>query len=276
MWTQIVGKTRMVLTPLQNHWWNVPLYVTARGLTTSPIPFGGKTFEIEFDFLAHQLSIQTSGGLKHSLPLRPCSVADFYRAYMDALRSLGIEVRIDRVPAEFADATPYDHDHHHASYDKKHVENFHHALVNTDQVLKRFRSHFLGKCSPVHLFWGSFDLAVTFFSGRPAPQPPDVDSIMREAYSHEVISFGFWPGDLNFPEAAFYSYTKPAPEGIDKQIIRPQAAYWDKKMGEFILRYNDARASDAPHQAILDFCQSAYEAGANLARWDRNALERQR
>lgn len=276
MWTQIVGKTRMVLTPLQNHWWNVPLYVTARGLTTSPIPFGAKTFEIEFDFLAHQLSIQTSDGLKHSLPLRPCSVADFYRAYVDTLRSLGIEVHIDRVPAEFADATPYDQDHHHASYDKKHVENFHQVLVNTDQLLKRFRSHFLGKSSPVHFFWGSFDLAVTFFSGRPALQPPDVDSIMREAYSHEVISFGFWPGDLNFPEAAFYSYTKPAPEGIDKQIIRPQAAYWDKKMGEFILRYNEARASDPPHQAILDFCQSAYEAGANLARWDRNALERQR
>ena len=274
MWTQIVGKTRMVLTPLQNHWWNVPLYVTPRGLSTSPVPFGRKTFEVEFDFLVHQLSIETSDGLEHKLPLKACSVADIYWKYMDGLRSLGIEVHIDRLPAEFADTTPYDQDHHHASYDKKYVENFHQVLVNADQVLKQFRSRFLGKCSPVHFFWGSFDLAVTFFSGRPSPQPPDADSITREAYSHEVISFGFWPGDLNFPAAAFYSYTKPAPEGIDKQTIRPEAAYWDTKMGEFILKYDDARAAPAPDQAILDFCQSAYEAGANLARWDRNVLER--
>ena len=280
MWTQSVGKTRMALTPLQNHWWNVPLYVTPRGLSTSPIPFERKTFrgtfEVEFDFIAHRLAIGTSEGAEHGIPLFPRSVADFYNEYMAGLRSLGIEVNIDLEPAEFADTTPFDQDHHHASYDKKHVESFHRILVNTDQVLKRFRSGFLGKCSPVHFFWGSFDLAVTFFSGRAAPLPENVDSITREAYSHEVISFGFWPGDPNFPQAAFYSYTKPAPAGFEKQALRPDAAYWDTKMGEFLLKYDDARATHAPDQAIVDFCQSAYEAGANLAHWDRNALERRR
>ncbi|HEV3038121.1 MAG TPA: DUF5996 family protein [Candidatus Angelobacter sp.] len=274
MWTQIVGKTRMALTPLQNHWWNVPLYVTPRGLTTSPIPFERKTFEVEFDFITHNLVIKTSDGAQHAIPLIPRSVADFYNEYMACLRSLGIKVSIHLEPAEFPDTTPFDQDHHHASYDKKYVENLHRILVNTDQVLKKFRSHFLGKCSPVHFFWGSFDLAVTFFSGRSAPLPENVDSITREAYSHEVISFGFWPGDLNFPEAAFYSYTKPAPAGIEKQAVQPNAAYWDTKMGEFMLKYEDVRAASAPDQAIVDFCRSAYEAGANLANWDRKALER--
>jgi hypothetical protein len=274
MWTQIVGKTRMALTPLQNHWWNVPLYVTPRGLTTSPISFERKTFEVEFDFITHNLVIKTSDGAQHAIPLIPRSVADFYNEYMACLRSLGIKVSIHLEPAEFPDTTPFDQDHHHASYDKKYVENLHRILVNTDQVLKKFRSHFLGKCSPVHFFWGSFDLAVTFFSGRSAPLPENVDSITREAYSHEVISFGFWPGDLNFPEAAFYSYTKPAPAGIEKQAVQPNAAYWDTKMGEFMLKYEDVRAASAPDQAIVDFCRSAYEAGANLANWDRKALER--
>ncbi|HEV2963762.1 MAG TPA: DUF5996 family protein [Candidatus Angelobacter sp.] len=276
LWAQMAGKTRMALTPLQNHWWNVPLYVTPRGLNTSPIPYGRKTFEVDFDFIAHKLAIKASDGVEHGIPMFPRSVADFYKEYMACLRSLGIEVNINREPAEFPDTTPFDQDHHHASYDKKHVENFHHILVNTDQVLKRFRSRFLGKCSPVHFFWGSFDLALTFFSGRPAPLPENVDSITREAYSHEVISFGFWPGDVNFPQAAFYSYTKPAPAGLEKQALRPAAAYWDTKMGEFLLKYDDVRAASIPDQAILDFCQSTYEAGANLARWDRNALERPR
>jgi len=271
-----VGKTRMALTPLQNHWWNVPLYVTARGLNTSPIPFERKTFEVEFDFIAHRLAIRASEGAEHGIPLVPRSVADFYNEYMTCLRSLGIEVNINPEPAEFADTTPFDQDHHHASYDKNHVEGFHRILVNTDQVFKRFRSHFLGKSSPVHFFWGSFDLAVTFFSGRPASLPDNVDSITREAYSHEVISFGFWPGDLSFPQAAFYSYTKPAPAGLEKQTVRPDAAYWDTKMGEFLLKYDDVRAANTPGQAIVDFCQSTYEAGATLAHWDRNALERRR
>jgi hypothetical protein len=195
---------------------------------------------------------------------------------MACLRSLGIEVSINRIPAEFSDTTLFDQDHHHASYDTKAVEIFRRILINTDQILKRFRSRFLGKSSPVHFFWGSFDLAVTFFSGRTAPLPDDADSITREAYSHEVISFGFWPGDPAFPQAAFYSYTKPAPAGLDKQTVRPDMAYWDQKMGEFILKYDDARAAQSPNQAILDFCQSTYEAGANLAQWDRHALERRR
>jgi hypothetical protein len=280
MWTQIVGKTRMALTPLQNHWWNVPLYVTSSGLSTSPIPFGRKTFretvEVEFDFIAHKLNVRTSEGKEYRIPLFPRSVADFYSEYMACLRSLGIEVSINRIPAEFSDTTLFDQDHHHASYDTKAVENFRRILINTDQILKRFRSRFLGKSSPVHFFWGSFDLAVTFFSGRTAPLPDDADSITREAYSHEVISFGFWPGDPAFPQAAFYSYTKPAPAGLDKQTVRPDMAYWDQKMGEFILKYDDARAAQSPNQAILDFCQSTYEAGANLAQWDRHALERRR
>ncbi|HXB20574.1 MAG TPA: DUF5996 family protein [Candidatus Solibacter sp.] len=276
MWTQIVGKTRLVLTPLQNHWWNVPLYVTARGLSTSPIPYERMTFEMEFDFIEHQLDVRTTEGKHHSIPLFPRSVADFYGEYMACLRSLGIQVNINRTPAEFSDTTPFDQDHHHASYDTKHVENFRRILVNTDQILKEFRSRFLGKCSPVHFFWGSFDLAVTCFSGRTASLPANVDSITREAYSHEVISFGFWPGDQGFQEPAFYSYTKPAPPGLEKEIVRPEMAHWDPKMGEFILKYDDARTTKSPDQALMDFCQSTYEAGANLAHWDRKALERQR
>jgi hypothetical protein len=268
MWTQIVGKTRLALTPLENHWWNVTLYVTARGLTTSPIPFGRHTFEVEFDLIAHQLLIRTSEGAERIISLFPRSVADFYGEYMACLRSLGIEVRLYLTPAEFEDATPFDRDFHHASYDAKHVESFRRILTGADRVFKEFRARFLGKCSPVQFFWGSFDLAVTRFSGRICPLPENVDAITREAYSHEVISCGFWPGDRKFPHAAFYSYTKPAPLGIEK------AAHWDGQLGEFILKYDDARAAESPDQAILDFCQDSYEAGANLAGWDRDALER--
>ncbi len=275
MWTQIVGKTRLALTPLQNHWWNVPLYVTPRGLNTSPIPLERKTFDAEFDFISHKLALRTSEGQERIMPLFPRSVADFYREYMACLQSLGIEVSIYRKPVEFSDTTPFDQDHHHASYDAARVVDFHRILVNVDQALKKFRSRFLGKCSLVHFFWGSFDLAVTYFSGRPAQLPPDADSITREAYSHEVISFGFWPGDATFPQAAFYSYTKPAPAGLEKQTVRPDTAYWDTTMGEFFLKYDDVRTAKSPEQAVLDFCQSTYEAGANLAHWDRNALERQ-
>jgi hypothetical protein len=194
MWTQIVGKTRLALTPLENHWWNVPLYVTPRGLSTSPIPIRRETFEVEFDFLAHKLSVRTSRGEERSLDLFPRSVADFYAEYMAVLRSLGIEVKIRAIPDEFDDNTPFDKDQHHASYDAAHVENFRRILVNVDRIFKEFRSRFLGKCSPVHFFWGSFDLAVTRFSGRRAQLAPNADRITREAYSHEVISCGFWPG----------------------------------------------------------------------------------
>jgi Family of unknown function (DUF5996) len=275
MWAQIVGKTRMALTPFENHWWNVTFHVTPRGLHTPPIPFRHETFEIEFDFIAHQLAVRTSEGAEHRIPLFPRSVADFYSEYMACLRSLGIDVSFDLIPAEFDDTTPYDQDRHHASYDTKHVESFRRVLINADRILKRFRTRFIGKCSPVHFFWGSFDLAVTRFSGRPAALPKEADHMTREAYSHEVISCGFWPGDRRFRNAAFYSYTVPAPPGIEKEEVRPGAAGWDPQLGEFILKYDEVRAAGAPEDAILDFCQSTYEAGARLAHWDRNVLERQ-
>jgi hypothetical protein len=274
MWTQIVGKTRLALTPLENQWWNVALYVTPCGLTTSPIPFHHSSFEAEFDFIEHKLALRTSAGQAATVRLYPRAVADFYREYMAILRSLGIEVSIYRKPVEFDDGTPFDQDHHHASYDTKVVENLREALVGIDRTFKEFRSRFIGKCSPVHFFWGSFDLAVTRFSGRPAPVAPDADPITREAYSHEVISCGFWPGDRRFKHAAFYSYTAPVPPGLAHEIVRPAAAYWEPQLGEFILKYEDVRASASPGQAILEFCQSTYEAGAKLAKWDRDALER--
>ncbi len=274
MWTQIVGKTRMVLTPPVNHWWHATLYVTPRGLMTSSIPYQGKTFEIEFDFIFHRLTLRTSDGRERVIPLYARSVADFYAEYMAALRSLGIEVKINRIPSEFDDPTPFDADQHHASYNKEYVERFHRILIHSDRLLKQFRGAFQGKCSPVHFFWGSFDLAVTRFCGRSAPQQPAVDSMTREAYSHEVISCGFWPGDRRFKHPAFYAYTAPKPDGMDKEPIRPQAAYWDNQLGLFILKYEDVRAADSPENAVLDFCQSTYEAGANVAKWERDVLER--
>jgi hypothetical protein len=274
MWTQIVGKTRLALTPLENHWWNVPLYVTPRGLTTSAIPYGPGAFAVDFDFIAHELWIRTSADREVSMRLYPRSVADFYTQYMAALRSLGIEVHIHRVPCEFDDLTPFDQDQHHASYDAEYVDRFRRILIQCERVFKEFRSPFLGKCSPVHFFWGSFDLAVTRFSGRTAPQKEGVDRVTREAYSHEVTSCGFWPGDRRFKEAAFYAYSAPSPPGLEAEPVRPDAAYWDRQLGEFILKYDDVRTAAAPDQSILDFCESAYEAGAKLAQWDRAHLER--
>ena len=274
MWTQIVGKTRMALAPLENHWWNVPLYVTPRGLGTSAVPWKSGVFSIEFDLVAHQLLFHSSGGVQHSIRLFPRSVADFYAEYMAALRSLEIEVRIYKVPVEFDDVTPFDQDRHHASYDTGYVERFHHILIHADRIFKQFRSRFLGKSSPVHFFWGSFDLAVTRFSGRRAPEREGVDPVTREAYSHEVTSCGFWPGSRVFPHAAFYAYSAPVPPGLEKEPVRPPAAGWDSTLGEFIFKYEDARLGPAPDQAILDFCQSAYEGGANLAKWDRSSFER--
>jgi len=271
MWTQIVGKTRLALSPPQNHWWHVPLYVTPRGLYTSPIPSGKLTFDAEFDFVAHELVIRTSSGITRSMRLHPRSVADFYTEYMAVLRSLGIELKIYRKPQEFDDTTPFDEDHHHASYDQEYVERFRGILVNSDRVLREFRARFLGKCSPVHFFWGSFDLAVTRFSGKAVPQAETVDRVTREAYSHEVISCGFWPGDRRFRQPAFYAYTIPAPAGLAREPVSGGA--WNAQLGEFIFNYDDARQRDAPGKAILDFCQTTYEAGAKLAGWDRNALE---
>jgi hypothetical protein len=267
MWAQIVGKTRLALSPPQNHWWHVPLYVTPRGLSTSPIPFGNLTFEVEFDFVAHEAAIRTSVGHGRGIPLYPRSVADFYAEYMACLRALGIEVTISLSPEEFDDTTPFDEDRHHASYDPEYVERFRRILIQSDSVLKKFRARFLGKSSPVHFFWGSFDLAVTRFSGQLCTPPVKPDPIMSEAYSHEVISCGFWPGDRKFKHPAFYAYALPARPGIDKEPS------WNTQMGEFILEYEAIREAEAPERAILDFCQTTYEAAAKLAQWDRQALE---
>lgn len=274
MWTQIVGKTRMALTPLHNHWWNVTLFVTPRGLRTPPILYGRETFDMEFDFVAHRLIISMSGGNQQRILLFPRSVADFYAEYVKCLRSLGIEVSINVVPVEFDDTTPFNEDRHHASYEKTFVESFRRILINSDQVLNKFRARFLGKSSPVHFFWGSFDLAVTRFSGRRAPPRPEADAVTREAYSHEVISCGFWPGDRRFRQAAFYAYAAPSPAGLDQEAVRPRMAHWDAQLSEFILRYEDLRTTPSPETALLEFCQSTYEAAAKLAAWERAALER--
>ncbi len=274
MWTQIVGKTRMALEPRQNHWWNVVLYVTPVGLTTTAMPYRGRSFIVDFDFVMHRLMIQTSDGRAQILRLGPRSVADFYKEYMASLAMLGIEVKIDRTPSEFDDTTPYDEDSHHAAYDRAQVEDFQQILLHSDRLFKKFRTRFLGKASPVHFFWGSFDLAVTRFSGKAAPMKPDADSMTREAYSHEVSSCGFWPGNRQYRNAAFYAYTAPAPDGYARHPIRPAAAAWDNTFGEFLLKYDDVRSLPDPEAAVLDFCQSAYEGAAILGKWDRPALER--
>jgi hypothetical protein len=274
LWTQIVGKTRLALTPLVNHWWNVPLYVTPRGLATSAIPYHGRSFDIEFDLVDHLLRLRTNDGSVGVIALFPRSVADFYAEYRACLRSQGIEVSIWPRPVEFDDPTPFDEDRHHAAYDVPQVESFHRILVAADGALGRFRSRFLGKCSPVHFFWGSFDLAVSRFSGRRAPERPGVDRITHEAYSHEVSSCGFWPGDRRFPHAAFYAYTAPTPDGLGDAAVGPPPARWEPGLAEFVLRYEDVRGLPSPDAAILEFCQSSYEAGATLAGWNRVALER--
>ncbi len=274
MWTQIVGKIRMSLTPLVNHWWNVPLYVTARGLTTSRIPCGDRAFELRFDFLAHQLILETSEGLIKTLPLRPQTVADFYAECMSLLRSAGIAVKIWHMPVEVPNPIPFDEDRVHASYDAEKVERFWRILLSVNAVFYQFRSEFIGKVSPVHFFWGSFDLAVSRFSGRRAPERPGADSITREAYSHEVSSVGFWPGSGAIANPAFYSYAAPAPQGFAGAGVQPAAARYDQGMGEFLLMYDDVRLSSSPSAALLAFCRSTYQAAAELAHWDRNALER--
>ncbi|HLF83922.1 MAG TPA: DUF5996 family protein [Blastocatellia bacterium] len=272
MWTQIVGKIRLTLTPLENHWWNSVLYVTSRGLTTSPIAYGIRTFEIDFDFIDHRLLVRTNDGAIKSLALEPRSVADFYAELMDTLRSLAIEVHIHAKPDEVAEPIPFAEDYKHASYDAEYANRFWRILVQTDRVFKQFRSRFIGKCSPVHFFWGSFDLAVTRFSGRRAPERPEADAITREAYSHEVISHGFWPGGGAVDAPVFYSYTAPAPAGLDKEPIHPGS--YSAEMSEFILPYDYVRQSASPDESLLEFMQSTYEAGARLANWDRAALER--
>ena len=274
MWTQIIGKVRLTLSPFENHWWNVALYVTARGLTTSPMPYRGSTFEVDFDFIDHNLLIQTSDGTSKTMPLISRSVADFYQEFMTSLRALQIEVTINTLPSEVTNPIHCDQDFVHASYDPEYANRFWRILVQTATVMQRYRSRFIGKSSPVHFFWGGFDLALTFFSGRRAPERSDEDHMQREAMSHEEISCGFWPGDERFPEPAFYSYTSPAPPGLESSSFRPAEAFYDPHLGEFLLRYDDVRKSGSPDQALLDFFQSTYDAGATLAHWDRAGLER--
>jgi hypothetical protein len=275
MWSQIVGKVRLKLCPLVNHWWNVPFYLTARGLTTSPMPYWQgtilRTIEVRFDFISHQLLLETSEGRVITLALQPQSVAEFYQKFMAAL---AVACKISTRPCEIADPIPFEQDHVHASYDPEAVNKFWRILVWTDQVLKEFRSGFIGKASPVHFFWGAFDLAVTRFSGRRAPERPGADSITKEGYSHEVSSAGFWPGGGDIAGPAFYSYAAPEPAGFAERKVRPQAAFYHPQLKEFLLMYDDVRTAADPKAALLEFLQSTYDTAADLGNWDRKNLER--
>ena len=273
MWTQIVGKIRLAMSPHLNHWWECPLYVNARGLTTSPIPYAKGAFEIQFDFIDHKLDVASSGGETKSMPLRPRTVADFHNEIFLLLKSLGIDAKIWNMPVEIPNPIRFEQDRIHNAYDPEAVNAFYRILVNVDCIFKEFRSRFLGKVSPVHFFWGSFDLAVTRFSGRRAPERPEADKVTRDAYSHEVSSVGFWPGGGEINGAAFYSYAAPQPAGFGERPVRPAAAYYYEQRGEFLLMYDNLRASDSPRSALLDFCQSTYDAAAVLGNWDRANLE---
>jgi len=277
MWTQVVGKVRLAQAPHVNHWWQVPLYVTARGLTTSPMPYGERTFQVDFDFISHRLLIETTDGDSREMRLAPRTVADFYREFMSALRSLGLEVKIWTTPVEVANPVPFEEDETHAAYDAEYANRFWRVLVQADRVLHKFRSRFLGKCSPVHFFWGSFDLAVTRFSGRRAPQHPGApgvpDFITREAYSHEVSSAGLWPGGDALPQPIFYAYAYPEPEGFKDYSVRPDEAYYNTDFREFVLPYEAVRRAADRDRALLEFLQTTYEAAADPGRWDRASLE---
>ena len=278
MWTQIVGKIRLAQAPMMNHWWQVPLYVTCRGLTTSPIPYGARSFAIDFDFIDHALKIQTSDGASDGFPLRPLSVAEFYRDIMGRLQALGLGIRIWPVPVEIAQPIPFAADHEHRAYDAEHAQRFWRILVQADRVLGAFRARFCGKVSPVHFFWGSFDLAVTRFSGRPAPPHPGApnvaDRVTREAYSDEVSSCGFWPGGPGMEQPIFYAYAYPPPPGFAAAPVRPSAAFYSREMGEFVLPYDAVRQAASPDETLLAFAQSTYDAAAQLGQWDRARLER--
>ena len=278
MWTQIVGKVRLTLTPWLNHSWHVVLYVTARGLTTSPIAHGRRSFEIDFDFVDHQLVIKPTDGATRTIPLQPMTVAAFYHQVIAALDEMNLPVRISATPNEVEQATPFATDREHASYDPDYANRFWRVLLQSDRVFKEFRSEFIGKCSPVHFFWGSFDLAVTRFSGRTAPPHPGgvpnlPDDVAREAYSHEVSSCGFWSGSEAMPQPVYYSYAYPAPAGFEDAQVLPAAASWNATLREFILPYDDVRSAASPDETLLQFMRSTYEAAARLGNWDRAALE---
>jgi len=274
MWTQIVGKIRLALVALENHWWNATLYVTSRGLTTSLMPHGRCGLQIDFDFIDHVLVVRTTDAEVRQIRRSPRSVAESYVELMAVLDALGLPVRIWPVPVELADPVRFTEDRRHASYDAEFVGRWWRILVWSEEVLREFRARFLGKCSPVHFFWGAFDLAVTRFSGRLAPENPNLDAMEREAYSHEVLSAGFWPGDANVPQAAFYAYASPAPSGLHLAPVRPQEVIRQANMPQFILPYDVVRTAQRPREALLEFLQSTYDAGADLAGWDRGALER--
>jgi hypothetical protein len=279
MWLQIVGKIRLGCMPWTNHSWHVALYVTARGLTTSRMPYGERTFQIDFDFIDHRLLIQTSEGTTGIVALRPRTVADFYTELFASLRSMGLALRINKMPNEVADGIPFDRDKTHASYDTASANRFWRVLLQVDRVFQIFRARYIGKSSPVHFFWGAGDLAVTRFSGRVAPEHPAgvpncPDWVMREAYSHEVSSCGFWPGSDELPEPVFYAYAYPESEGFSAATVRPAPAYYHDSVREFILPYEQVRTAESPDMILLEFLQSTYEAAADLGRWDRAALER--
>lgn len=276
---QIVGKVRLGLSPEMNHWWHAPLYVSARGLTTSAIPHDGMVIEAEIDFVDHVVNARTSDGAARVVPLAGVNVADFYSQFFDALHALGVEVKIvgrPFDPARVGSDVPFARDTVHSAYDADYAHRFWRALVGIEPIFREFRGRFVGKCSPVHFFWHSFDLAVTRFSGRNAPLAETADPVTRQAYSHEVISAGFWPGDGAFREPAFYAYVHPEPVGLEKETLRPDAAWWQPQNGTHmaLLRYDDFRAAPDPRVALLEFLQSSYEAGAKLAKWPREDLER--
>ena len=277
MWTQIVGKIRLAKTPWTNHSWHVTLYLTARGLTTSPIPHGANTFDINFDFIDHTLRIEKNDGERRSIDLKPRSVSDFYRNVMSALDAMHLPVHINTLPNEVEKPVAFDHDEEHQAYDPEYASRFWQVLAQSDRVFKDFRSRFCGKCSPVHFFWGSFDLAVTRFSGRQAPPHPGgvphlPDAITREAYSQEVSSLGFWPGNAGAPEPVFYSYAYPEPAGFAEAKVKPGSASYYAPMREFVLPYDAVRTADAPDDILLEFAQSTYDAASTLGKWDRDAL----
>lgn len=274
MWMQIVGKTRLALAPSENHWWHVPLCLSARGLTTTPIPYGTRAFDVEFDFIDHRLTVRTSDGAIRDIALRAQAVADFYREYLAILSALDITVKLWPVPVEVDRGIPFLEDRIHASYDAAHARRFFDTLRQADRVTKRFKGRSLGKTSPVHFFWGAFDLTLTRFSGRRAPPPQDTSAMMREAMSHEEISVGFWPGSGTVAEPAFYAYARPEPPGLASVATRPAAAYYSRELADFILPYEAVRSASRPDDAVLEFYQSVYEAAADRARWDRTALDR--
>jgi hypothetical protein len=276
MWTQMVGKLRLALSPRVNHWWEVPLYVSPRGLTTSAIPYPRGIFEAEFDFLAHVLRFTTSLDETRIIPLAPRTVADFYSEFLATLAELGIDRRIWPMPVEIANPIRFDRDTQHAFYDREYARRFWQALMSVDTILKEFRTGFIGKASPVHFFWGSFDLAATRFSGRRAPERAHADKVTLEAYSHEVWSAGWWPGGGDITSPMFYAYAAPEPAGFRNASIGPASASYHSPLGEFLLPYDAVRQASDPRRALLEFLESTYEAAANLGRWDRAALERQR